>query len=158
MTAKVPLRASAFWRRVLLLADGGATTSQEGLVEKATQAEMEAETADKYPDAANLKHHPGVAKAWAQWNVSGTIQDSYNVDSVTDNGAGDWTVNIDVDMSSADYAGFCNGGFDFGGVGPLIWLAATQGAGTFRVRSYSTAGALTDPNNVDPMFVAFGDQ
>ena len=59
---------------------------------------------------------PTAAKAWVNFDGSGTvsIRDSYNVSSITDNGAGDYTVNYTNVMSSADYvvaiSGKCNGG------------------------------------------------
>ena len=82
-----------------------ASDSATGVVEKATQAELEAETADKYPDAALMKYHPGVAKAWVNFNGTDTvsIRASHNVSSITDNGTGDYTVNLGVTMSSANY-------------------------------------------------------
>ena len=48
----------------------------------------------------------GSAKAWVNFNGTGTvaIRDSFNVASITDNGAGDYTVNITTALSSADYA------------------------------------------------------
>ena len=47
----------------------------------------------------------GRAKAWCAWDSRGTfaVSDSFNVSSVTDNGQGDFTVNIDTDMSNANY-------------------------------------------------------
>ena len=44
-------------------------------------------------------------KAWVNFNGSGTvaIRDSFNVDSITDNGAGDYTVNFTDDMNNTNY-------------------------------------------------------
>jgi len=84
-----------------------ATDTLAGSVEKATQAEVEAETADKYPDAALLKYHPGIAKFWVFCTVSGgtpTATASYNVSSITDDGVGLFQVNFTTAFSSADYA------------------------------------------------------
>lgn len=70
----------------------------------ASQATMEAATdTSDFVTAGRTQYHPGVAKVWCTWNSSGTISDSYNVDSITDNGTGDFTVNITTDFSSADY-------------------------------------------------------
>ena len=54
--------------------------------------------------AANLGI-PGAAKAWVNFNGSGTvaIRDSFNVSSITDNGTGDYTVNFATPMSSTSY-------------------------------------------------------
>jgi hypothetical protein len=45
-------------------------------------------------------------KAWVNFNGTGTvaIRDSLNVSSVTDNGAGDYTVNFTTAMPDANYA------------------------------------------------------
>jgi len=73
---------------------------------RATEAEMEAETSYRFPDAATLKHHPGIAKAWVSFDASGTlaILESYNVSSVTDNGTGDYSPNFTNDFAAATYA------------------------------------------------------
>ena len=54
--------------------------------------------------AANLGI-PGAAKAWVNFNGTGTvaIRDSYNVSSITDNGTGDFTINFTTEMSSTSY-------------------------------------------------------
>ena len=49
----------------------------------------------------------GIAKAWVNFDGSGTlaVRDSFNVDSVTDNGTGDYTVNFTSGaLSNANYA------------------------------------------------------
>jgi len=83
-----------------------ASTTVEGAVEKATSAEVIAETADKYADAATMQSHNGIAKAWVNFNGSGTvsIRDSYNVSSITDNGTGSYTLNLSITMANSDYA------------------------------------------------------
>ena len=49
-------------------------------------------------------------RAWANFNGTGTvtIRASYNVSSITDNGAGNYTVNFTTIMPSADYAVVAN--------------------------------------------------
>jgi hypothetical protein len=48
----------------------------------------------------------GSAKAWVNFNGTGTvaIRASYNVSSITDNGAGDYTVNFTTAMPNANYS------------------------------------------------------
>jgi hypothetical protein len=48
----------------------------------------------------------GSAKAWVNFNGIGTvaIRASYNVSSITDNGTGDYTVNLTTAMPNANYA------------------------------------------------------
>ena len=46
----------------------------------------------------------GRAKAWVNFDSSGSKRDDYNVSSVTDNGTGDFTVNFSTAMSNANYS------------------------------------------------------
>jgi len=48
----------------------------------------------------------GIAKAWVNFNGTGTvaIRDSFNVSSITDNGTGDYTVNFTTAMPNANYS------------------------------------------------------
>lgn len=70
-----------------------------------TQDEIEAETSGKGMDGANAKYHPAMPKAWVNFNGTGTvaIRASYNVSSITDNGTGNYTVNLTNALSSANY-------------------------------------------------------
>lgn len=49
---------------------------------------------------------PQLASAWVNFNGTGTvaIRASHNVASITDNGAGDYTVNFATAMDSANYS------------------------------------------------------
>ena len=49
---------------------------------------------------------PGAAKAWVNFNGTGssaTIRDSFNVDSVTDNAIGDYTITLTNALGNSDY-------------------------------------------------------
>jgi len=56
----------------------------------------------------------GTAKAWVQFNGSGTIaaRDSFNHASLTDNGTGDYTSTATNAMSNDDYVGTLTGDVD----------------------------------------------
>ena len=72
----------------------------------ATQAEMETATSTAtYVTPGRTQNHPGVAKAWISFNGEGTvaIQGQYNIEDLTDNGTGDYTVTITTDMSAANF-------------------------------------------------------
>ena len=47
-----------------------------------------------------------LAKAWVAWDSLSTlsIYDDFNVSSITDDGVGNFTVNIDIDMANNNYA------------------------------------------------------
>lgn len=86
-----------------LLFRSGTTVDGQPL---ATQAEMEAASSVLAPvTPGRVKFHPGVAKAWVNFNGTGTvaINASHNVTSITDNGTGDYTVNFTTAFSSANY-------------------------------------------------------
>ena len=76
---------------------------------------------------ANLQHTDGThnstavqisdgrAKAWVNFHNDGTVADSFNVSSVTDNGSGDKTINFDSNLADTNYcmtggAIYSNGG------------------------------------------------
>ena len=48
----------------------------------------------------------GIAKAWVNFNGTGTIaaRDSENVSSLTDNGTGDYTINLSNAFGAADFS------------------------------------------------------
>jgi hypothetical protein len=77
----------------------------------------------------------GIAKAWVnfnggQGNTAGVINGSFNVSSITVNGAGDYTINFTTAMPNANYAvaGTCRYG-------------NSQPAGTMRVISISSVAS-----------------
>jgi hypothetical protein len=101
------------------------------------------------------------AKAWVNFNGAGTvaIRDSHNVSSVTDNGTGDYTVNMTNALSNSDYcvvkynnahssstsAGAFNNNYTGG-----LWANSTS---TFSITSYNVG--LVDSTLVTA--IVFGD-
>ena len=110
----------------------------------------------------------GRAKAWVQWNSDGTlsIYDSFNISSVSDDGVGQFTVNIDTNMANANYVvvGSSQGEGSPNGSHNLIQIhskhpndADDPTAGSFQ------CCVVHPPNNVKQdcdriMIVVFGDQ
>jgi len=84
---------------------GGNLTGIAAGPSQANQAAIEAETnQDTYVPPDLMKYHPGVAKAWCRVSVSQALESpNYNIDSVTDNGTGDYTPVFGTDFSSAVY-------------------------------------------------------
>jgi len=87
----------------------------------------------------------GIAKAWVNFNGTGTIaaRDSENVSSLTDNGTGDYTVNIGNDFAAADYSAVFGAGFSSSAnsATQALKLQAGSGsllAGSIRVLSVQT--------------------
>lgn len=89
--------------------EGGGITP----VSQAAQAAIEAETNENtYIPPDLIKHSPGVAKAWCEFDgtaVDGVadltgVNVSYNITSVVDNSAGDHTINFTTAFSTANYS------------------------------------------------------
>ena len=94
-------------------------------------------------------------RAWVNFNGTGTIaiRASGNVSSITDNGAGDYTVNFTTAMSDANYAVVCNSvlsttASSTGSAGPYGSFAAgatTKTTAAIRTEfGNSSTGNLTD--------------
>lgn len=60
-------------------------------------------------DSADALQTTGLATAWVSFDNTGTILESYNVSSVTDNSAGNFTPNFTVTMDTNDYAAQVSG-------------------------------------------------
>lgn len=95
----------------------------------------------------------GSAKAWVNFNGSGTIaaRDSFNVASLTDTSTGDYEVNFTSSLSNSDYCSTSTAG-SASGVGrrsnnATVTDAATGSIGVIIVVS-STVG-YTDPDVVN---------
>ena len=52
-----------------------------------------------------------ICQAWVNFDGTGTptIRDSYNVSSITDNGTGDYTINIDNNLANTNYCMLATG-------------------------------------------------
>jgi hypothetical protein len=141
-----------------------ASDTVAGVIEVADQSEMEAGSSTTLAvTPGRQKFHPSACKAWVTFNMSvGTIQASYNVSSLTDEAVGQFSVNMDTDMSSANYCAIGSGNTSTGSItihdnGREDVRAFKYTAGAFRITGYGTAtNAFLDSTNVSG--AAFGDQ
>jgi len=120
----------------------------------ATQAEMEAGSSTAaFVTPGRTQYHPGVAKGWVEWDSGSSIEVSYNVTSLTDNGTGDQTITWATDFSGADYCVVaCNGDDRF-----ISTSSTTQPtAGATRMQQSSDGGSAVDASHT--YVAAFGDQ
>jgi hypothetical protein len=130
----------------------------------ATQTEQEAASSTSVGvTPGRQQYHPSAAKAWVEWNAeTPAVRASYNVTSLTDNGAGDTTVNFTTAFSSGDYAFALSHGVEStaGDARGRIHLADHVTAPTtsaFRIQVSDAAGSsLQDFVRVSAVF--FGDQ
>lgn len=108
-------------------------------------------------EAVAISSAPGSApryacRAWVNFNGTGTvaIRASGNVASITDNGAGDYTVNFTTAMPDADYVVLVSSGDNT--TAPFAFVAdATAARTTTSVRVRTTSGAFvqTDSSRVN---------
>jgi hypothetical protein len=97
---------------------------------------------------------PGAAKAWVNFNGTGTvaIRDSFNVSSITDNGTGDYTMNLTNAMANVNYAitgtvgtiGSTGASDLFLGGGRQTNYSDVRTTGAARFASTNAAGAAED--------------
>ena len=83
----------------------------------------------------------GSAKVWCNWTDTGSINDSLNMSSVTDNGAGDFTVNYSSSMSSTSYAPVMSGEATYSGSAVFASYSDTaKTVSSMPVYSYASVG------------------
>jgi hypothetical protein len=127
-----------------------------GKLEIATQAEQETGTdVVRAVTPGRQQFHQSANKGWVRFANNGTINASYNVDSITDTNPGDWTVTWTTDFSTANYQADVT---PTGTEGSYVTGHDTPAAGTLRVWcTNGSTGVLADPN-VGISVSARGDQ
>lgn len=137
-----------------------ASDAVSGIAEIATQAEMEAATdTGRIVTPGRLHNHPGVAKWLAYVEVSGgtpSLVWSYNVASITDTGAGQLTVTIDTDFSSADWVCLATTESSTAGVTVVVMSTTAKTTGSVLINTSVIGSGLSDP--VAYHLAGFGDQ
>lgn len=129
----------------------------------ASQAEMETATdTTKMVTPGRTQYHPGVAKAWINFNGSGTpaARASLNVSSITDGGVGIYTLNWTTAFSGTDYC-VLGTGSGINGTNNHFWCLPNDPAtnlltGSCQVRTYGFTGSAVDM--VYAFVAAYGDQ
>lgn len=101
---------------------------------------------------------PGAAKAWVSFKGDGTaaIRDSFNVTSITDNGAGDYSINFTNSLSDTNYcvvtggynANNGDGGWNSVGSSTTNAYPAGVATGSVRLNTYNSGGSPQDQQAV----------
>ena len=110
---------------------------------------------------ANQLYKSSIVKAWINFVGTGTIatNDSFNVSSITDNGAGNYTITWDKDFADANYA-VAGMRRDDDGAGHQGWVGIDETgalqAGSARIVTTDGAGASRDAPVVT--LIAIGKQ
>jgi len=125
-------------------------------VDRALQSDMETPTSgNKIVASTAMLYHPGVAKAWCAFDATGSLLGPfYNIGSITDNGTGDWSVNISgsFPLSSA------NGTVLVTAVNatPVVChCVARTSASAYQIKCWDLAGNPADPTSIN--FAILGD-
>lgn len=109
------------------------------------------------PPVANTLSKENIVKARVNFDETGSINDSYNVSSITDDGTGEWTVNWDRDFANTNYGAWGTAKPEDSGDGYMHIRKTgvyTVGAVTFQLRNSS--GTLIDGTIMNVF--AMGDQ
>ena len=100
------------------------------------------------------------ARAWVSMQGTGTvgIHEDYNVSSITDNASGNYTVNIDSDLTDGDWAGFCSLATSYDSENQTsehveFFPRSTAAAGSGKVRTGQTEG--NDAEDHETVYVGF---
>ena len=128
---------------------------RKSVQDRVTQDEQEAATSNfPYVTPGRQHFHPSASKGWVNFTLAGADQASFNVSSIDDTAAGDWTVNWATVFSSVDYAvvAMCEENNRI-----LSVTANTIAAGSVQILCFDKVDALVDPD-VDIHVVAFGDR
>jgi len=122
----------------------------------ASNAVTAAKIASNIIDTGKLASTVNVAKMWVNFDGTGTvaIRDSFNVSSVSDNGTGDYAVNIDTDMSNSNYCVVTAGNTGGGAGSKSVYVNSTDTDHT-DIMSYDNGGNQQDRARI--CVAAFGD-
>jgi len=138
---------------LVMSADISGATASGAMV--ATQAQQVTGTAVNLLVTSGRQHfHKSAAKVWAGWNGTGTpaFTANYNCTSITDNGAGDWTINYTNALASANVCVVATGD----ATGNASWAKVTTiAAGSARITFANASGTGADPTRIN--MAAFGD-
>lgn len=143
----------------VLLSNGSSPPAFGDPTQAATQAQQETGSAtDVYVSPGVQQYHASASKAWVHYTTitTTTILASYNITSLTDNGAGNTTVNIATDFSSANFSAVATSN-DNGSAAGCLALKLSQTVGTVLILTITPSTlAAADASLVG--VAMFGDQ
>ena len=106
--------------------------------------------------SAQTSIQQGLCKAWVSLTNDAVNQDSLNIASITDNGTGDYSPQINNNMNNALYA--CVTSADITDAVTRACAIQERATGSFRVIAYQTHAAAATESAVDGAYsVCLGD-
>jgi hypothetical protein len=155
-TTKMTLAGAATVRIVARKEDIFNVADPLSAAQAAVQADLETGTSTTLAVTPGTAHfHPSSVKFWVKWGVTTTISVSYNTTSITDTGAGDWTVNIGNDFSSANWAALYTAQSGTTAPAAIFPTTGTMAAGT--VRCFTCDGSAVKGDDVNNHCAGLGD-
>jgi len=130
------------------------------LASSANQTQMEAATSTAvYSAPGNQQWHPGHPKAWVIYNqaTGPSVVASYNVTSVTDDGAGLYTVNWDTNFADTNYSVLVST-IGAGSGNNAVTCSATSGTRSAGAQQFLTQQLTSALDRDGNCVAAFGDQ
>ena len=101
----------------------------------------------------------GRARVWVDFNGTGTVavRNDYNVNTISDDGTGLYTINFSITMSNANFVFQCNGIEILSSSSRTDWFFSGQrvarNTGYMKVSSCNAGGTVLDPETFS--FVAW---
>jgi len=104
--------------------------------------------------AATQSLQQGLAKAWVNFNGTGTIaaRDSLNVSGLVDNSTGDYTVTMASAMGNANYCYTALGGDTSGSLSVRIENPSNRTTTTIDLLAYNTSSTQIDMQDMNTLF------
>jgi hypothetical protein len=131
--------------------------TQLAIALNATQAQQETGTATgALVSPAVQQFHPSAAKGWVEIDAAAGNTASYNVTSIGDNGAGDYTITWATDFSAAAYCAVATAQLDTDIYARITTASHTAGVTRVQCRTVAATPAGADPDHA--MVAVFGDQ
>lgn len=89
-----------------------------------------------------------LARAWVNFNGTGTvaIRDDFNVNSITDQGNGTYTINFSTALADSDYSWALNGRYDTSNAASQTFITVTANCGGFSASAFRL-GCIVPVNN-----------
>lgn len=139
---------------VIINGTTGIDTVQDGIV---TDAKLNlTANSQEIKDAINAGGSAPIhaCRAWVNFNGTGTvaIRASGNVSSITDNGTGDYTVNMTTALPDTNYCGTASGNLTSNNYSYVAGVTPNS-TSAFRITLYDINGASQDATAVQAMIV-----
>ena len=89
-----------------------------------------------------------LCKAWVNFNGTGTvaIRDDFNVNTITDQGNGTYTINFSTALADSDYSWALNGRYDSSNAASQTFITVTANCGGFSSSAFRL-GCIVPVNN-----------